>query len=144
MGSGNAATSGMPLSFTGVTDFSAPAPRGPMPRPSSGSDSGSRPGHAANPPAGSRSGAQSGAQPGLQPGDEIFQGTLETVTYHDEKSLYGVLRLAPDAGFKAPDEGSLFSPGRVTAVGKIADPIEGVRLKLIGRWGRHSSHGVQF
>lgn len=81
---------------------------------------------------------------GLQPGDVVFQGTLETVTYHDEKSLYGVLRLAPDAGFKAPDEGSLFSPGRVTAVGKVADPVEGVRLKLIGRWGRHSSHGVQF
>ena len=77
-------------------------------------------------------------------GDEVFQGTLETVTYHDEKSLYGVLRLAPDAGFKAPDEGSLFSPGRVTAVGKIADPVEGVRLRLTGRWGRHSSHGMQF
>ncbi|WP_419190639.1 ATP-dependent RecD-like DNA helicase [Saltatorellus ferox] len=103
-----------------MTDFSAPAPKGPLPRPPSGSES------------------------GLQPGEEIFQGTLETVTYHDEKSLYGVLRLAPDAGFKAPDEGSLFSPGRVTAVGKIADPVEGVRLKLIGRWGRHSSHGVQF
>ncbi|MEM8710535.1 MAG: hypothetical protein AAGG01_06255, partial [Planctomycetota bacterium] len=77
-------------------------------------------------------------------GDDVFQGTLETVTYHDEKSLYGVLRLAPDAGFKAPDGGSLFSPGRVTAVGKIADPIEGVRLKLSGKWGHHPSHGVQF
>ncbi len=89
-------------------------------------------------------GHRQAAQPAPPAGGEVFQGTLETVTYHDEKSLYGVLRLAPDAGFKAPDEGSLFSPGRVTAVGKIADPVEGVRLKLTGRWGRHSSHGVQF
>ncbi len=75
---------------------------------------------------------------------EVFQGTVETVTYHDEKSLFGVLRLDPDAGFKAPDTGSLFSPGRVTAIGKVADPAIGVRLKLTGKWGSHPSHGAQF
>lgn len=75
---------------------------------------------------------------------EAFQGTIETITYQDGKSLFAVLRLDPDAGFKAPDTGSLFSPGRVTAVGKIADPVEGQRVRLEGRWGRHSSHGAQF
>lgn len=77
-------------------------------------------------------------------GQGVFQGTLETVTYHDTKSLFGVLRLEPDPGFRAPDTGSLFSPGRVTAVGKIADPQTGVRLRLTGRWGQHASHGAQF
>ena len=73
-----------------------------------------------------------------------FQGTIETITYHDGKSLFGVLRLDPDAGFSAPDTGSLFSPGRVTAIGKIADPVEGLRVRLEGRWGSHPSHGAQF
>ncbi len=77
-------------------------------------------------------------------GEETFQGTIETITYHDGKSLFAVLRLDPDPGFQAPVEGSLFSPGRVTAIGKIADPIEGIRVKLTGRWGRHPSHGAQF
>jgi len=77
-------------------------------------------------------------------GLDRFQGTLETITFHDEKSLYSVLRLAPEPGFRAPIEGSLFAPGRVTAVGKAAGPIEGTRVRLSGRWGRHPSHGAQF
>ena len=77
-------------------------------------------------------------------GSESFQGTIETITYHDGTSLFGVLRLDPDPGFQAPEDGSLFSPGRVTAVGKIADPVEGARVRLTGRWGRHPSHGAQF
>ncbi len=81
---------------------------------------------------------------GPSPGEEIFQGTIETVTYHDGKSLFTVMRLDPDAGFKAPTDGSLFSPGRVTAVGKIADPGEGQRVRLTGKWDRHHSHGAQF
>lgn len=75
---------------------------------------------------------------------ETFQGTIETITYHDPKNLFGVLRLEPDPGFKVPDSGSLFTPGRATAVGKIADPAVGVRLKLTGTWGHHASHGAQF
>ena len=81
---------------------------------------------------------EQGAEP------ERFQGTLETVTFHDEASLYSVLRLAPEPGFRAPTEGSLFAPGRVTAVGKAVGPIEGTRVRLTGRWGRHPSHGLQF
>ncbi|MEM9801142.1 MAG: ATP-dependent RecD-like DNA helicase [Planctomycetota bacterium] len=77
-------------------------------------------------------------------GGETFQGTIETITYHDEGTLFSVLRLDPDPGFKAPDDGSLFSPGRVTAVGKLPDPVDGTRLRLEGRWGRHPNHGAQF
>lgn len=84
-----------------------------------------------------------GEQP-AQGGQETFQGTIETITYHDGTSLFGVLRLDPDPGFQAPEDGSLFSPGRVTAVGKIADPVEGARVRLSGRWGRHANHGAQF
>ncbi|MEO1695809.1 MAG: ATP-dependent RecD-like DNA helicase [Planctomycetota bacterium] len=76
--------------------------------------------------------------------EEVFQGTVETITYHDPKNLFGVLRLDPDPGFKAPETGSLFTPGRVTAVGKIAEPSVGVRLRLTGTWGQHPSHGAQF
>ena len=76
--------------------------------------------------------------------EDTFQGTIETITYHDGTSLFGVLRLAPDPGFQAPEDGSLFSPGRVTAVGKIADPVEGARVRLSGKWGRHPNHGAQF
>jgi exodeoxyribonuclease V alpha subunit len=77
-------------------------------------------------------------------GHERLQGTLETITFHDEGSLYTVLRLAPEPGFKVPSEGSLFSPGRATAVGKVAGPIEGTRVRLTGKWARHPSHGPQF
>jgi len=77
-------------------------------------------------------------------GEETFQGTIETITYHDDSSLFGVLRLDPDPGFQAPEDGSLFSPGRVTAIGKIADPVEGARVRLSGKWGRHPNHGAQF
>ncbi|MEZ6014394.1 MAG: ATP-dependent RecD-like DNA helicase [Planctomycetota bacterium] len=79
-----------------------------------------------------------------RPEAEHLQGTLETITFHDEGSLYSVLRLAPEPGFRAPIEGSLFAPGRVTAVGKVAGPAEGTRVRLTGQWGRHPSHGAQF
>ena len=69
-------------------------------------------------------------------GEETFQGTIETITYHDDSSLFGVLRLDPDPGFQAPEDGSLFSPGRVTAIGKIADPVEGARVRL-SDWTNH-------
>ncbi len=85
-----------------------------------------------------------GAEERPAAGPDVFQGTVETITYHDPRTLFGVLRLDPDPGFKAPETGSLFAPGRVTAVGKVADPSEGVRLRLTGRWGRHPSHGAQF
>ncbi|TDJ67786.1 MAG: hypothetical protein E2O39_14205, partial [Planctomycetota bacterium] len=73
-----------------------------------------------------------------------FQGTIELVTYHDERSLYTVLRIAPETGFQAPVEGALFEPTRVTAVGRAADPAVGLRVRLIGAWGTHPKHGTQF
>ncbi|MDG1490497.1 MAG: hypothetical protein P8R43_01310, partial [Planctomycetota bacterium] len=100
-----------------------------------------------DPSPGRRTGSQDQSLPAgraPQEGEETFQGTIETITYHDGTSLFGVLRLDPDPGFQAPEDGSLFSPGRVTAVGKIADPVEGARVRLSGKWGRHASHGAQF
>jgi len=113
----------------------APEPRGSGRR-------GAGPGAEGGPRPPGRPSAGGGASPGAR--EETFQGTIETVTYHDDRTLFAVLRLAPDAGFKAPEDGSLFTPGRVTAVGKIPDPQEGVRVRLTGTWGRHASHGAQF
>lgn len=74
-----------------------------------------------------------------------LQGVVERVTYHDEDSLYTVLRVLPESGFSPPmGTGSLFSPTRVTAVGRMLEPIEGQRVRLEGTWGRHSTHGDQF
>ena len=74
-----------------------------------------------------------------------LQGVVERVTYHDEDSLYTVLRVLPESGFSAPGgTRSLFAPVRITAVGRMLEPVEGQRVRLEGTWGRHSTHGDQF
>jgi len=73
-----------------------------------------------------------------------LQGLIDLVTYHDERSLYTVLKIVPEKGYEAPMGGELFGPTRVTAVGKTADPAEGTRVRLWGTWGRHPTHGSQF
>ncbi len=81
------------------------------------------------------------------PGDQTsaLQGVVERVTYHDEDSLYTVLRVLPESGFSpSGGTGSLFAPTRVTAVGRMLEPLEGQRVRLEGTWGRHSTHGDQF
>jgi exodeoxyribonuclease V alpha subunit len=76
---------------------------------------------------------------------DALQGVVERVTYHDEESLYTVLRVLPESGFSPPGgTGSLFAPSRVTAVGRMLEPLEGQRVRLEGTWGRHSTHGDQF
>lgn len=91
-------------------------------------------GPTAEPPEGDESGSQG-----------ALQGLVERVTYHKEDTLYTVLRVLPEAGFTPKGAtGSLFAPTRVTAVGRIADPVEGQRLRLTGRWTRHATHGDQF
>lgn len=75
--------------------------------------------------------------------EEFLLGTVERVTYADERTLYHVLRLAPEAGSRIPSHG-LFRPGRVTAVGKVAEAIEGARVRLVGGWEQHAQHGPQF
>ena len=75
---------------------------------------------------------------------KVLQGLVEVVTYHDEKSLYTVLRVTPDSGYDAPSGSSLFVAERQTAVGRLAEPVEGMRLRLTGKWTEHRSHGIQF
>jgi exodeoxyribonuclease V alpha subunit len=68
---------------------------------------------------------------------------VDLVTYHDEDSLYTVLRIAAEEGYQPP-AGGLFASERLTAVGRLPDPMEGQRVRLSGRWTEHRSHGQQF
>jgi len=70
-------------------------------------------------------------------------GTVERITYHDERSLYTVLKVFVGNSYEPP-KGMLFGSDRITAVGRAVDPTEGGRVRLIGRWGKHASHGAQF
>ncbi|MCP3920899.1 MAG: ATP-dependent RecD-like DNA helicase [bacterium] len=68
---------------------------------------------------------------------------IELVTYHDEESLYTVLKITPEEGYDPPG-GGLFRTERLTGVGRVPDPVEGQRVRLAGRWTEHRSHGSQF
>lgn len=82
--------------------------------------------------------------PERPPAGSLLQGTVELVTFHSEDSLYTVLRVAPERGYDDPEAPSMFRSARVTAVGPVANPVEGLRVRLHGRWGRHPTHGRQF
>ncbi len=77
-------------------------------------------------------------------GLEVVQGTIERVTYADPTSLYSVLKIDPEKGYVIPAGHGPFRPERVTAVGRVDAPSEGVRVRLEGRWTEHRSHGLQF
>ncbi|MBK7642430.1 MAG: ATP-dependent RecD-like DNA helicase [Planctomycetes bacterium] len=78
------------------------------------------------------------------PGREVVQGTVERVTYADATSLYTVLKIDPEKGYDIPAGRGPFRPTRVTAVGRVDAPTEGVRVRLEGRWTEHKNHGLQF
>ena len=78
------------------------------------------------------------------PGPEVVQGTIERVTYSDPTSLYSVLKIDPEKGYDIPEGRGPFRPTRVTAVGRVEAPSEGVRVRLQGHWTEHKSHGLQF
>ncbi len=71
-----------------------------------------------------------------------LRGTIERVTYHDEDSLYSVLKVSPESGYEL-DDGSLFRPTKITAVGKAHGPVTGLRVEIAGKWEDHRSHGKQ-
>ena len=75
--------------------------------------------------------------------EQEVRGTIERVTYADERTLYTVLKISPEGGYEISD-GSLFRPRRVTAVGKAQGPSAGQRVHLRGRWEDHKTHGKQF
>lgn len=64
---------------------------------------------------------------------ETLEGIIERVSYHAEESGYTVLRLAVSG------ERDL-----VTAVGSVAQPMEGESVRLHGEWARHKEFGRQF
>ena len=74
----------------------------------------------------------------------LLQGTVERVTYHDSESLYSVLKLAPERGYDDPRSDRLMGLAQATAVGPLESPFAGQRLRLHGTWGSHPSHGRQF
>lgn len=83
-------------------------------------------------------------QGGAKRADEYLQGTIERVTYADPTSLYSVLRILPEAGYKPRGGFGPFRPERVTAVGRTEAPSAGLRVRLSGRWTEHRTHGQQF
>jgi exodeoxyribonuclease V alpha subunit len=76
---------------------------------------------------------------------EVLQGTVELVTFHSKETLYSVLKIQPEKGYEDPDPftGDLFG-ARVAAVGPLPDAMEGLRLRLLGRWSTSRKHGRQF
>ncbi len=77
-------------------------------------------------------------------GSITLQGTIERVTYSDERTLYSVLRLVPEEGYDIPSDGGMFRAKRCTAVGKVSAPGVGLRVRLTGSWQQHKDHGHQF
>ena len=77
-------------------------------------------------------------------GSITLQGTIERVTYSDERTLYSVLRLVPEDGYDIPSDGGMFRAKRCTAVGKVSSPGVGLRVRLTGSWQQHKDHGHQF
>ncbi len=77
-------------------------------------------------------------------GESLLQGTIERITYRDERSLYSVLRVALEKGVHQGARAVLFTSDRVTAVGRPAEVSEGQRVRLLGRWASHPQHGTQF
>lgn len=88
-------------------------------------------------------GTQGGYSGTSTDGLETLLGTIEVVTFSNPETLYSVLRLRPEDGQSLPPDG-LFRPARITAVGRTPKPEAGQRVRIIGRWEEHPSHGKQF
>ena len=81
-------------------------------------------------------------EPGTEPETEELVGEVEHVTYHDPRTLYTVLKVRPESG--AARRFGLFAGSRLTAVGRAPGLEEGTRVRFVGRWTRHPTHGEQF
>jgi len=76
--------------------------------------------------------------------EKPVQGTVERVTFHNEESLYSVLRITPETGYDDPEGSQLVGMEQLTAVGPLSRPFPGARLRLLGKWVSHPVHGRQF
>ena len=61
-----------------------------------------------------------------------LEGTLDTVTFHNEENGYTIARLRT------------FDKETVTVVGTFANPIPGETLQIWGKWETHRQYGHQF
>jgi exodeoxyribonuclease V alpha subunit len=80
--------------------------------------------------------------------DEI-SGSVERITYYNEKNGYTVLRLKPDTRgmlpYKYATESTRFGrDALITVVGNLPELNPGEWVKMGGRWATHAKHGRQF
>jgi exodeoxyribonuclease V alpha subunit len=97
-------------------------------------------------PGGASFGGPSAIPPahGETDGETVLQGSIERITFRDERSLYTVLRLTLEEGPGLSRPAVLFASERVTAIGRPPEVSEGQRVRLVGRWTSHPQHGSQF
>jgi len=87
--------------------------------------------------------ASTGSRRDEQRTETVF-GTVERVTYHDETSLYLVLKVDLDKGYALKNALQGVFRDLITAVGRAPAPGAGLRVRLVGHWGHHATHGRQF
>ena len=75
--------------------------------------------------------------------DQI-SGSVERITYYNEKNGYTVLRLKPDTRGMLPFKYGSGRDALITVVGNLPELNPGEWLKLGGRWVAHAKHGRQF
>ena len=62
-----------------------------------------------------------------------LQGQIENITYSDEESGFTIAKVKVDG-----------HRDRVTVVGNLMSPVQGVILKMKGEWANHPKYGKQF
>ncbi len=115
------------------------SPQEPSPGPRFESPGGSRPDRVAP----GAPGGPPGGPAGPAPGNQKVEGEIERVSYHDESSLYTVLRVRADEALPGIASSALLG-SLFTAVGHVARPSPGLAVRLLGRWIDHPRHGRQF
>ncbi len=73
----------------------------------------------------------------------VLQGTVETLTFHNEETGFVVLKVTPETGYGDPEGATWMFPS-AAAVGRMEHPNVGARVRLGGRWTRHATHGRRF
>lgn len=73
----------------------------------------------------------------------VLQGTVETLTFHNPDTGFAVIKVSPEAGYGDPEVAGWSFPS-VAAVGRWEHPSVGARVRLLGRWTRHATHGRRF
>lgn len=89
-------------------------------------------------------GPSQGRAQAADPSPAHVEGEIDRVTFHNEGTLYTVLRVRTDQDLPGAAPASALFDARFTAVGSTARPSEGLRVRLSGRWTEHRAHGLQF